>query len=189
MKITGFLFLFVLFILTSSCCEDAETIRFGEIENQFLPYEINDTLRYKNLQTEDVIELIVYNKYSEIFEESDGEGPYGLRGFCTRSEDSYEEKTIELESENCFMEYSVSVSGNPAGVRFSIGNCEVSSYGTTISNGQDLIYQDGTYMVEDVVYEPVYQLNNSTYRVLFTPGIGILSFIDEESGDEYVFVQ
>ena len=187
MKITNILFLFVLFILTVSCCEEAETIRFGEIENQFLPYEINDTLRYKNLQTEDVIELVVYNKYSEIFEESDGEGPYGFRGFCTQSDDSYEEKTIELSSENCLMEYSVSVYGSPVGIRFNIGNCEVTSYGTTINNGQDLIYQDGTYLIEGEVYEPVYKLDNSISRVLVTPGIGVISFIDEISGDEYVF--
>jgi hypothetical protein len=175
--------------ITFSCCEDSETVRFGEIENQFLPYETGDTVRYKNVETEQILEFVVLDKTSEIFEEGGNEGPYGFRGFCTQSDDSYEEKTIELASVSCSMEYSDSVYGSPVGIRFNIDNCHVSSYGTTTNNGEDLIYQNGTYVVEGTIYGPVYQLNNSNSRVLVTPEIGVLSFIDEMNNVEYVFVE
>ena len=189
MKFFTFFLLFVLMTITFSCCEDAETVRFGEIENQFLPYETGDTIRYKNVETNQILEFVVLDKASEIFEEGGNEGPYGFRGFCTQSDDSYEEKTIKLASVSCSMEYSVSVYGSPVGIRFNIGNCDVSSYGTTTNNGEDLIYQNGTYIVEGTIYEPVYQLNNSNSSVFFTPEIGVLSFIDEMNNVEYVFVE
>jgi hypothetical protein len=177
-------------LLNASCCDKADTFRLVESEIQFIPYEINDILRYKNLESEEITKFVVIEERSEIFEES-GSNYSGLPDFCPRSDDSYEEKTIKLESENCFMEYSVSVLGNPAGIRFSIGstNCNISSFGSTINNGVDILYQDGTYIVEGILYEPVYQLNNSTSRVLVTPGIGVLSFTDDVTGEEYVFVE
>lgn len=190
MRFTSFLFILSTILVNVSCCDKAETIRFGDIENQFLPYEVNDIILYKNIESEEVIEFMVIDKTSVLFEE-DNFGGYGFQGFCTQNDDSYEEKTIELVSENCFMEYSVSVIGNPAGMRFRIGsdNCDVSSFGSTINNGQDILYQDGTYLVEGILYEPVYQLNNASSRILVTPGIGVLSFIDEVSGEEYVFIE
>lgn len=147
-------------------------------------------IRYKNLESEAIIEFIVIDKTSIIFEEDNFAG-YGFPGFCNQNDDSYEEKTIELESENCFINYSVSVIGNPVGIRFDIRgvDCDVSSFGSTINNGEDILYQDGTYIVEGILYEPVYQLNNSTSRVLVTPGIGVLSFTDDLTGEEYVFVE
>jgi hypothetical protein len=181
---------FFIVLLNSSCCDKAETFRFGDSENQLLPYEINDIIRYKNIENENIIDFVVTDKMS-ILLDGDSFGGFGFQGFCTQSDDSYEEKTIKLESENCLMEYSVSVLGNPAGIRFSLGssNCNISSFGSTINNGEDILYQDGTYIVEGILYEPVYQLNNSNSRILVTPGIGVLSFLDEVTGEEYVFVE
>lgn len=190
MRLNSFLLVLSIILLNASCCDKAETFRFGDLENQLLPYEINDIIRYKNMENENIIDFVVTDKMSIIFDEDSFSG-YGFQGFCTQSDDSYEEKTIELESENCFMHYSVSVLGNPAGIRFDIGNdnCNISSFGSTINNGEDILYQDGTYIVEGILYEPVYELNNSISRILVTPGIGVISFLDEVTGEEYVFVE
>lgn len=190
MKILKVVTPFILFSTIISCCDGSETFRLSETGNQFIPYEINDILFYKNIESDELIEFTVIDKTSVIFED-DNFGGFGFQGFCNQSDDSYEEKTIWLTSENCSMLYSVSVLGNPAGINFSLGrnSCDVSSFGSTNNNGENLLYQDGTYTVEGVLYDPVYELNNSSSRVLVTPGIGVLSFIDENSGQEYVFVE
>mgnify|MGYP001085801640 CR=1 FL=1 len=188
MKIRKIVITLILVSTLISCCEDADTFRLTEADRQFFPFEIEDVVSYKNLETEEIIEFVVEEENSIIFDE-DSSNYSGLPAFCASSKDSYEEKTIRLNSLNCFMTIAISVLGNPVGIDFSIGGCSVSAYGATINNGEDLLYEDGTYFVNEILYEPVYELNFSTTRVLVTPGVGVLSFIDETSGDEYVFVE
>lgn len=188
MKALNFIISCILLSALVSCCDDAETYRLTEADIQFIPFELEDSLLYKNLETEETIEFIVIEDNSIIFDE-DSSNYSGLPAFCASSKDSYEERVVGLESENCSMYYAVSVLGNPVGIDFNIGGCSISAYGMTINNGEDLLYEDGTYVVNEIVYEPVYELNYSTNRVLVTPSIGILSFIDETTGNEYVFVE
>lgn len=188
MKIKTIIVAFTLVSTLISCCEDSETYRLGERGNQFIPFELEDILRYKNLETDETIEFTVTEDNSVIFDE-DSSNYSGLPAFCSSSKDSYEERTIRLNSSNCSMLYSVSVLGNPVGIDFSIGGCNISAYGATINNGEGLLYEDGTYLVNEILYEPVYELNSSTTRVLITPEVGVLSFIDEASANEYVYLE
>jgi hypothetical protein len=188
MKIGKIVITVILVSTLISCCEDADTFRLTEADKQFIPFEIEDLVIYQNLETDETIEFTLTEDNSVLFDE-DSSNYSGLPAFCAGSKDSYEERTIRLHSSNCSMLYSVSVLGNPVGIDFSIGGCDISAYGTTINNGEDLLYENGTYLVNEILYEPVYELNSSTTRVLITPGVGVLSFIDEASGDEYVYLE
>ena len=61
MKITHLILLFLIFLLTFSCCDKGETFRLGELENQFIPYDVSDTIHFKNLESEEVIELMYHS--------------------------------------------------------------------------------------------------------------------------------
>jgi hypothetical protein len=184
-KFTSYLLIFILLIVYISCCDDPQNIRLSDSENQFIPYVINDTLRYKNLVSEDITEFVVTDIESEFF---DNNSPGAMVvGPC--DSDFYETKTLKLESESCLMEYSVSVLGEPASFRFSIYNCDLFISAGINNNSQRSLYQDGTYTVEGITYQPVYVLSNANSRVLVTPGVGILSFTDEATGEEYVFFE
>jgi len=185
MRFTSFLLLFSLLIVCVACCDDPQSIRLSDSENQFIPYEANDILRYKNLVSGNMIEFIVKDIESEFFDNS-APGAM-LVGPC--DSDLYETKTLKLESESCLMEYSVSVLGEPASFRFSIYNCDLFISAGSNNNTQESLYQDGTYTVEGITYQPVYVLSNANSRVLVTPGVGILSFTDEATGEEYVFIE
>ena len=145
-------------------------------------------MRYKNIQTDSIIEFTVIRDSIFQFEESSNIKPLK---FCTgNSDDTHETRSFVLESTDCIIEYSVSTEGNPAGISFSIYDCIISASGNNFNSNRELtLFQNGSYQVNGIEYSPVYILTNSSSRILVTPGIGVLSFRDEISFNEYVRIE
>jgi len=177
----------LLFVLSCKC--DRNTYVLGEEENVFIPYELGNTVRFKNLVTGDTIQFEVV--FDEIRDYEEGGGPSAMVGFpkfCQgSSDDTHQEREFRLESSECSMTYSVGTEGSPAAIGFFLGSCGILSYGDNRNNPL-IQFGDGTYFTNDTLYDNVFELPSSSSRILVAHGIGILSFVDAETWEEYVFI-
>lgn len=176
--------LLVFVIVFYSCKCDVESFILSEDELLFTPYSLGETITFRNVATDEVISFTAVEEDIREFEENNfrGHGPV----FCSgNNDDSHQERLLDFSSSlgsECLMTYGVSTDGDPAGMRLSITGCGIDVFGTT----PRLVGEDGMFILEGVTYNPTYILTNSTNDIHIVPQIGILSFVDDITGDLYL---
>lgn len=178
------LILLAFIIVFYSCKCDVESFTLSEDELLFTPYSLGETISFRNATTDEVISFTVVEEDILDFEENGfrGHGPV----FCSgNNADSHEERLLDFSSSlgsECLMTYAVNTDGDPAGMRLSITGCSIEVFGTT----PRLVGEDGMFSLEGVTYNPTYILTNASNAIHIVPQIGILSFVDDITGDLYL---
>ncbi len=167
---------FLLIIILQSCKPDDIYYNLSEDAKEFLLFEVNDTFKLKNQQTNEIITLTVTSKTIQHYKDGPNESPFFSFG---ANADTYVERGeyFFTDDTNCY-NGDISVQANRDGdfeLNGYLGGC----FGNTDYSFE---YRDeffSTIDVEGVQYFNAYILRSYPDIIYYSKEKGILKIVDE----------